>query len=142
MKNRLTRVIADTTGTYEVSSHYGTSVNTQDGPLYYFVNCCSLCELSWSGAFRSRSGIFSLCLQENDIKIQPVNVACANTGLRLHFSRSVAPCCALNMYPVTCQWSHFTYPTEICSELAGLTTLKHRGRWTPPVLKFYFDRGP
>lgn len=80
-------------------------------------------------------GIFS-------IKIQAVNVACANTRVRLHFSRSAAPCCALTMYPVTCQWSHFTYPTEIGSELAGLTTLKRRGCWTPPSARLYFDRGP
>lgn len=52
VKPPLTRVIVDSTGIYEASSDYGTSVNTQDGPLYS-VNCCNLRELSWSAAFWS-----------------------------------------------------------------------------------------
>ena len=35
----------------EARSDYGTSVNTQDGPLYHSVNCCNPCERSRSAAF-------------------------------------------------------------------------------------------
>lgn len=49
------------------------------------------------------------------------------------------------MYPVTCQWSRFTRPTEIRSEIGGLDhpEAQQGGRLdTSSEPKLYFDRGP
>lgn len=120
------RVIADSTGVNGASSDYGNSVNTQDGPLYCFVNCCNLSESSSSAAFCSCSGIFSV------VDLRQIGSSNILTGL-------LPPAVPPNMYPVTCQWSHFIYPTETQS---GLTTLQHRSHGSPPTANPDFPRGP
>lgn len=83
------------------------------------------------GLFYSLNWIFNSW--ENSTEIQPVNLACANSGTRLHVSGSATSCWALNMDPVT------LHSMETHSEGAHWPPWSCR---TPSAPKLDFHKGP
>lgn len=108
-----TRAIVDSIGMYEACS---------DDDEHTIWTALLLCELlHFIQIERLSPGQLVYTLVSAQVEILPRKFN-ANTRVRPHFRRSAAPRGALEMYPVTCQQSHFTHPTEVRSELAGLTT--------------------